>query len=234
MIEARLELQTLGGGRKFIGADQPGAESAGAVEILAHVPLGGLALELAYRAFVADRIAGDARECVGRSEMLCASSDYQNELTLIVERFRGARAFDRFLMRDQGGGAAHKDGRKFRNIVAVRSFLDVLEIVQTEADNLARARDRERVRQAAQWPTRRRRRPFGEIGQRRKIAIAISQRSAQIVREPIIDGVEVDHLIALDHAETRSVFGFEADDFHDWILLVSAGTLTGSFADFSW
>ena len=182
MIEARLELQTLGGGRKFIGADQPGAESAGAVEILAHVPLGGFALELAYRAFVADRIAGDARECVGRSEMLCASCNHQNELTLIVERFRGARAFDRFLMRDQGGAAAHKDGRKFRNIVAIRSFLDVLEIVQTEADNLAGARNRKRVGQSVQGPARRRRRPSGEIGQRRKIDIAVAQRGTQIVR----------------------------------------------------
>ena len=147
--------------------------------------------------------------------MLCASSDYQNELTLIVERFRGARAFDRFLMRDQGGAAAHKDGRKFRNIVAIRSFLDVLEIVQTEADNLAGARG-----QAAQWPARRR--PSGEIGQRGKIAIA----------ESPVDGVEVDHLIALNDAEMWPVSGFEADNFHERILLVSGRTLTGSFADF--
>jgi hypothetical protein len=44
------------------------------VEILAHVPLRGLALKLAHRPFIADRVAGDARQRIGRGQVLGAPS----------------------------------------------------------------------------------------------------------------------------------------------------------------
>ena len=37
----------------------------------------------------------------------------------------------------QRGRAAHEDGRKFRDIVALHALLDVFQVVQSEADNLA-------------------------------------------------------------------------------------------------
>jgi len=40
-----------------------GPKTAGAIEVLAHVPLRGLALKFAHRAFVAAGVSGDARIC---------------------------------------------------------------------------------------------------------------------------------------------------------------------------
>src|SRR5579883_310382 len=51
-VEPALDLETLAGLRQRVGRDHPGAEAAGTVEVLAHVPLGGLALEFAHRALV--------------------------------------------------------------------------------------------------------------------------------------------------------------------------------------
>src|SRR5262249_45535610 len=52
-VETGLDFHPLGAVRQLVGRAHPRAETAGAVEILAHVPLRGLALIFAHRAFVA-------------------------------------------------------------------------------------------------------------------------------------------------------------------------------------
>ena len=48
----------------------------------------------------------------------------------------------------------------------LRAFLDVVEIIQAEADDLAGMRDRQRKFQAGERTARRGRRLLGEIGER--------------------------------------------------------------------
>ncbi len=47
-VEPGLNLEALAAGRKLVGGHHPGTEAAGIVEVLAHVPLRGLALEFAH------------------------------------------------------------------------------------------------------------------------------------------------------------------------------------------
>src|SRR5262249_61117694 len=95
-------------------------ETAGAVEILAHVPLRGLALIFAHRAFVAAGISGNARICVCKRKVLRPLADDEDELGFVVERLRGLRPDDRLAVRHERGTAAHEDGREFWNVVALR------------------------------------------------------------------------------------------------------------------
>src|ERR1043165_5853613 len=66
------------------------------------------------------------------------------------------RADDRLTVRHHRGEAAHEDGREFRNVVALRAFLDVLQIIEPEAEDLARPRDRQPEFKARQRAMRRR------------------------------------------------------------------------------
>ena len=59
-VEPALDLEALAAGRQLVGGDHPGTDTAGAVEILAHAPLRGVALEFAHRALIGAGIAGDA------------------------------------------------------------------------------------------------------------------------------------------------------------------------------
>ena len=59
-VEPARDLQTFAARRNFVGRDHPGAEAAGAVEILAHAPLRRVALEFAHRALIGAGIAGNA------------------------------------------------------------------------------------------------------------------------------------------------------------------------------
>ena len=76
---------------------------------------------------------------------------------------------------------AHEDGWEFRNVVAVRTFLDVLKIVETKADDLARVGDRQRVFQTLERLARRRRRALGDIRERLEVAVVLRQHSARSV-----------------------------------------------------
>src|SRR6266849_8038623 len=213
-VEPRLDFQALAAGRQLVDGDHPRAEAAGAVEILAHVPLRGLALIFAHRAFVAAGISGNARICVRSREVLGPLADDEDELGFVVERLGGLRPDDRLPVRHQRGAAAHEDGREFRNVVALRAFLDVLEIVEAEADDLARRRHRQTVGQTLERAARTRGRALGRVLERRQVAVVAAQAFAEIAGYGLVDRLQVDHLIALDHAEMQRAIGFETDDFH--------------------
>ena len=60
---------------------------------------------------------------------------------------------------------------------------------------------------------RRGRRLLGEIGERFEIAIAAPQPGAEIVGRAGVGRLQIDDVVALDHAEPPA-FVFETDDFH--------------------
>src|SRR5712691_4833560 len=94
-VEPGLDLEALAAGRQLVRRHHPRTEAAGAIEVLAHVPLRGLALELAYRAFVAAGIAGDTGIGVVEREVLGTLADDENELGLVVQRLGRLGADDR-------------------------------------------------------------------------------------------------------------------------------------------
>jgi hypothetical protein len=134
-------------------------------------------------------------------------------------------------VRSERACAAHEDGREFWNVVAVRPFLDVLQIVEAEAHDFAGMRNRHRIFQPAQGPARGGRSALGELGKRRKITIVVAKDRSEVARQLGLRDVEVDHLIAFHHSQVRTRVCLEPDYFHrviPLVLLEKAGTLTGS------
>src|SRR5262249_46280216 len=125
------------------------------------------ALKLAYRAFVAAGISGDASICIGRRKVLGPLADDENELGLVVERLGGLGPQDGSPMRHERAAAAHEDGREFRNVVALGTFFDVLEIIEPEADHLPGWSHRQAIREPFEGPASGRRRTFRRIFERR-------------------------------------------------------------------
>src|SRR5262249_38952656 len=203
---------------QFSGGDHPRAEAAGAIEILAHVPLARLALEFAYRAFVAAGITGDAGVCVLLREVLGTLADDEDELGLVIERLGSLGTHDRLPVWHQRGFAAHENRGKFRDVVALRTFLDVLEIVEAEADNLARRRNRQPVFEIFERTPRASGRTFGRVLERCEVAVAAAQILAEVTGNCLVDGLEIDHLVALDDAEVQAAIGLETNDFHALLL----------------
>jgi hypothetical protein len=107
--------------------------------------------------------------------------------------------------------APHEQGREFRQVVGVAAFLDVFEVIQAQADDLAGSRHRQRICQPRERAPRRDGRACGEIGERLQIA---PEHGAEIARQLGIDGLEVDDLIALDNAEPRPGLRCKPDNFH--------------------
>ena len=165
-VEPRLDLEALAAARQFIGGDHPRAEAAGAIEVLAHAPLRGVALIFAHRAFHAAGVAGDAIDRVLERQMLGALADDDDHLAFIVELDRLLRPHQRLHMRRQRRQHAEEDRLEFRDVVALRAFLDVVEIIEAEADDLAGVRHRQREFQSGERAARRGRRFLGEIGER--------------------------------------------------------------------
>ena len=147
-------------------------------------------------------------------QMLGALADDQDQLGFVIERLGHLRADDRLAVRHQRGEPAHEDRREFRNIVALRAFLDVFEIIQPEANDLSRPADRQgvgdpesgfRAAPARAWRCRR-------VTLVSPLFFAShSPRSLGILA---VRGLQVDDLIALDNAEMRASLPFERNDFH--------------------
>ena len=150
---------------QFVGGHHPGPEAAGAVEILAHVPLRGAALIFADRAFVEAGPAGNVLRGILLFHVLGAPADHRDQLGFIIERLRHQRPDQRRQMRRQRGRAAHEDGGKFRDVVGVAAFLHVLHVIEPETDDLARARHRQSEFQSQQRAPRGGRCLAREIGQ---------------------------------------------------------------------
>ena len=197
-------LEALAAARQLVGGHHPRADAAGAVEILAHAPLRGVALIFADRAFHAAGIAGDAIGCVLKRQMLCPPADDDDHFAFIVELDRFARPHQRLHMRRQRRQHAEKDRLEFRDVVALRAFLDVIEVIKPETDDLAGPRDRKRKLQPRKRAARRGRRFLCQIGERLQVAIAAAQHLAKIGGRVRIDRLQIDDAIALDHAEPRA------------------------------
>src|SRR5215470_8182754 len=107
-------------------------------------------------------------------------------------------------MRDQRGLAAHEDRWKLRNVVALEALFDVLHIVKAEADILWWPCDRQAELEALERLARARRRLLGKIGQRLEVAAGLHQHVGQIDRKASVNRLQIDHIVALDHAQARS------------------------------
>ena len=104
------------------------------------------------------------------------------------------------------------------NIVALRAFFHVVEIIEAKADDLAGRRHRQRVFQAFERTVGAGRRTLGGILERRQVAVVAAQAFAEVTRYGFIDCLQIDDLIALDDAEMQSPVCFETDDFHSYSL----------------
>ena len=159
--------------------------------------------------------------------MLGAPADDQDHFGFVIEGLGHLRADDRLAVRHQRGQAAHKNGRELWNVIALRAFLDVLEIIQPEADDLARPANGQPVGQARERPARGGRGPLGDIGKRLGIAVIALEPFAEIGGNRAIHGIEIDHGIAVHDAEPRSPLPFECNDFHVFPSLADLGRSAG-------
>ncbi len=146
--------------------------------------------------------------------MFGALADDEDHLRFVIERLGDLRTDDRLAMRNQRRRSAHEDGREFRQIVALRSFLDVFEIIQAEANDLSGPTDRQPIGQARQRFARARRRPLGKLHQRLHVAIILRKPFAKIGRGVGIGRLQIDRLVALHNAKPRPALSLERNDFH--------------------
>ena len=104
----------------------------------------------------------------------------------------------------------------FGMLSRLEAFLDMLEIVQPEADDLAGIAHRQRVFDAVERQARRGRRALGEIAERASDRhCSAAATCAEIGRGTFgIDRLQVDDLIALDDTQVPPVLRFETNDFH--------------------
>src|ERR671937_2064968 len=94
----------------------------------------------------------------------------------------------------------------------------MFEVVETEADHLARRRHRQTEGQAFQRAPRRRGSALRRVLERRQVALVAAQAFAEIAGNGAVNRLQVDHLVALDHAETQCAIGLETDDLHAYSL----------------
>src|SRR5262249_43506721 len=87
-----------------------------------------------------------------------------------------------------------------------------------EAEDFARRRHRQSVGQTLERTARARGRALGRVLERRQVAVVAAQTFAQIAGYGLVDSLQIDHLIALDHTEMQRAIGFETDDFHGSLL----------------
>ena len=147
--------------------------------------------------------------------MLGTLADDQDHLGFVIERLGDLRTNDRLTMSNKRGRAAHEDGGKFRQVVALGAFLDVLKVIQAQANDLSGAGHRQPIGQARQRLVRVRRRPLGKVSNRLHIAIVLRKPVAKIGRRVAVDSLQINGLIAFDDAQPRSTLPLERNDFHD-------------------
>ncbi len=92
----------------------------------------------------------------------------------------------------------------FGNVAALRAFLDVFEIIQAEADDLARLADRQRIFESGKRLARGSRRALGNGGELFGVAVVFGEPFAEIARNFAVHGLQIDDLIALDNTEMRA------------------------------
>ncbi len=142
-----------------------------------------------------------------------ALADDHHHFAFIVELDRLLRPDQRLLMRRQRGRHAEEDRLEFRDVVLVRTFLDVVEIVEAEADDLAGIGDRQREFQSGQRNARGCRRLLHGLGKRLHVAIGAQERS-EFTRQLGVGRLNVDDAVTIDNAHAHAVIGLEIDDLH--------------------
>src|ERR1019366_8870256 len=109
---------------------------------------------------------------------------------------------------------ADKDRRKSRNTGARQTLIDVVEIIEPEADNLARLCYREAIFQSGERTAGGGRRSAGEIGKGFETAVAPAQGFAEIAGRGGVRRLQIDDGVALDHAKPQAVIRFKTDNLH--------------------
>jgi hypothetical protein len=146
--------------------------------------------------------------------MLGALADDDDQFAFVVELDRLLRPQQRRAVRHQRGQHAEKDRLEFRDVVLLRAFLDVVEVIEAQADDLAGLGHRQRELQTGERNARGGIR-LGDGGlELAHVTIGGAQVIAEIAGDAGIHGLDVDDIIALDHAQPHFVVCFETDDFH--------------------
>ena len=125
---------------KLVRGDNRRTNRARGVEILAGRPLVRLALVVANRAIVEDRVCKDMAKSLAFGNVPTALADDDHQFGFIIQLLGARRAYHRLARGHQRTRAAHEQRRIGRHVVA--AFLDVIDIVQTKADRLAWACNR--------------------------------------------------------------------------------------------
>ena len=96
----------------------------------------------------------------------------------------------------------------------------MVEVVEAKANDLARMRDRQRVFQSIERAARGCRRVLRKGADRREVTVAPAQDLGEIARHICIHGLQIDDIVAIDHAEPHAVVRFKSDDLHKPSTLV--------------
>src|SRR5262249_39719457 len=95
-------------------------------------------------------------------------------------------------------------------------LLGMLEVVEAEADDLARTGDRQRKLQAGQRSPRRGMRALGDVAERREVAVIGGEPLPEVGGHARLDRPQVGHRVALDHPEMQASILLEPDNSHGW------------------
>ena len=132
--------------------------------------------------------------------------DDRDHFGFVVELDRLLRPHDRLQVRHHRGQHAEEDGGKFRNVVALRTFLDMVEIIQPETDDFSRLRDGQcdiSIRPAAGARRPAHSSPVQPSGLRSPL---IRRRtSPEIARHIRIRTLQIDDIVAIDHAKPHAI-----------------------------
>ena len=91
----------------------------------------------------------------------------------------------------------------------------MVEVVEAEANDLSRMRDRQRVFQSIEGTARGCRRFLRKGADRREVAVAPAQDFGEIARDIRIYGLQIDDTVTIDHAQPHAVIRFKSNDFHE-------------------
>ncbi|MPL93030.1 hypothetical protein SDC9_39154 [bioreactor metagenome] len=137
-VQPRLQMQRRGIG-DLVRGHHPGPEGAGAGKSLARHELMRVLLPVAHRGVVVAGIARDVIERLGLGDAPARLADDHRKLALVVELVAFERLHQRRAMADLAAGIAREEHRVRRLLAA--GFLNVVVIVQTDADDLVGVRD---------------------------------------------------------------------------------------------
>src|SRR4029079_17791934 len=147
--------------------------------------------------------------------MLGALADDRDHLGFVVELDRFLWPHDWLPMRHHRSQHTEENRRKFRDVVALRAFLHMVEVVEPKANDLPRMRYRQRVFQSIEGTARGCRRFLRKSADRREVAVAPAQDFGEIAWHIRIHRLQIDDTVTLDHAQPHAVIRFKSNDLHE-------------------